>query len=155
MVAQPEHASFVKADPVATEGVTHAAGDNGSAPPIKSEHETGASADLPAGVNEDRASDQQAGDHNGGGNTQRYCPWCGGPLSAEAREAASRTRQRMAKSVSRYLAGDLTVTVGDTPDRPGEAKYSEQAARYLAEVPIEQFPPKTAPNRRRGRPHPA
>jgi hypothetical protein len=129
------------------------ASDHIAAPFIESiDDASGRRADLPAEHEQDRGGDQRGSDHDSDRDTQlTHCPWCGGGLGAEGREAADRTREKMAISVSRYLAGDLTVTAGDTPDRPEEAKYSERAARYLAEVPRELSPVETSPNLSPGR----
>jgi hypothetical protein len=122
---------------------TEATADNIPCPPVQTVDELRPSGDLPSKNDQNRTCDQRPGYHDGNGTAQHSCPWCGGSLRAEAREAANRMRQRMAESVSRYRAGDLTVTAGDMPDRPGEAKYSEQAARHQMGDPKEPFPAKT------------
>jgi hypothetical protein len=46
---------------------------------------------------------------------QCYCPWCGGDLTADAREAANRMRDEMEESASRWRASLLVVKEAGKP----------------------------------------
>jgi hypothetical protein len=77
-------------------------GDDVPGPSINPIDDASGGADLPAEHEQDSDRDQRAGDHNGDGDTQRYCPWCGGPLqlTEKGRVAANRVYERIQDRVA-------------------------------------------------------
>jgi hypothetical protein len=80
---------------------------------------------------------------------QFYCPWCGGGLTDEWREAANQMRRQMDESVSRWRAA--------APSAKGASKSSRRRAKAKRLEPAVLRPPKVALKRRRARnsPNPA
>lgn len=134
--------------------VTQLAGVDVPGPSINPVDDARRGRNLPAEGDQDRAADQAAGENDGDQeDAHRYCPWCGGSLNAEAKEASTLFRQRMADSAFRYLArvrGEQAANLYLYGHSEG-AKHSELIALPRLEEAGDQLRAKTSPNPRRDR----
>ena len=114
-------------DTIAGTGV-QLTGDDAPVPSVQAVDDASRCSDLPTQRNQDRDTDQRTSDQDGNGHAQSYCPWWGGPLTEESREAANRTGERMLEPLIRWHAGDLSVRgLGNFAYHRGAARHSGQA----------------------------
>ena len=103
--------------------------------------------DLPAEYQHDRPPDQQSGKHDGDGDAQEFCPWCGGALRGDSIEVANRMRDAMEESASQWRAECLAVKKASSlrRHRAGARRLVQVVRRMVGDL-LTRRPAKNSPN---------